>query len=113
MGTRGVFLGRSITEEETTQLIVQFVLNVCLYLGSAHPDVRHLHAEEIAQITGGRDMRKARATLREQVARLKRERVFLVGSSLPVDSALREHLAQPGAKGSTRRRAARFGTAIE
>ncbi len=98
---RGLFLGCEVSTEQSRKLLVQFVLNTCLYLSSAHADIRHVHAEEIKRLSDGRNLKKARTSVRERVARLRRERVFLVGSSVRVDPVLREHLLRAPGTGSS------------
>jgi hypothetical protein len=98
---KGRLFGRETDPLEARQLIVQLVLNVLLYLSSDRADVCHCHANEIARLTKGRDRKKLRAVLRERIGRLERERVFIVGSSVRIDPALREHLSRSPGSGSS------------
>ncbi len=98
---KGRLLGREVEPLEARQLIVQLVLNTCLYLSSANAEVRHVNADAIARNAKGKDIKKLRRAVREHVLRLERERVFVVGSSVQVNGALREQLARSGGTGTS------------
>ena len=70
--------------------LLRFVANFILYVGTHPSDVRHVHKDELNRLTGGKSRKKMRKSVRKKVARLKSERVFVVGSRVPINSDIRD-----------------------
>lgn len=75
---------------EMRDMLLKFILNLCVYLGSQGATIRHIHAEEIGKLTAGKKRKNLRKNVQERVHRLENDRVFAVGTEIEVSSEFKE-----------------------
>lgn len=83
----------------TREFLLNFVLNLCVYLGSEKAKVEHVHAGEITKLKGNKKWKSLRKNVQERIRRLENDKVFLVGSDVVVDAELREYVRTEGTGG--------------
>jgi hypothetical protein len=86
---------------ELREFLLKFVLNLCVYLGSAKARVEHVHEEEIKRLRGDKKWKKLRKSTQERIQRLESDRVFVVGSDVTIDAEIREHVRRGTGSGVT------------
>lgn len=82
--------------EDARAALLRFVCNLCLYMSSEKADVVFQHEQEIARLMQGKKPKQLRQVTRDRIARLKNDRVFLVGTSVEVSAVFREAVAKGG-----------------
>ncbi len=96
---RGRLGDRILDGMEIRALLLRFVLNFCVYLGSEKATTIPLHEEEIKQLHGGKKFKNLRKPVQQRVRDLQNDRVFLVGTDVTVDSEIREIVRTEGTGG--------------
>lgn len=77
----GSLAGMPRTNIDLRNLLRGFVINFLLYLGSPHADREHAHAARISALRKEKRTRR----VRDQIARLSAEPLWVVGSRLKID----------------------------
>jgi hypothetical protein len=90
---------RQLDGIEIRDLLIRFVLNLCVYLGTEKATMAHIHAEEIARLHGGKKFRHLRKATQNRINRLRDDRVFAVGTDVTVDTEIREIVRTEGTSG--------------
>jgi len=80
-------------------LLLRFVLNLCIYMGSEKATVKHAHAEEIDRLHNGKKYKNLRKPVQEKIQRLRDDRLFAVGTDVTVDAEMREIIRTEGTGG--------------
>lgn len=96
---RGRLGERVLDGLEIRTMLLKFVLNLCIYLGSEKPTVKHVHGEEIERLHGGKRFKNLRHNVQQKIRDLQNDRVFLVGTEVEVDSEIREMVRTEGTSG--------------
>lgn len=93
---RGKLGDRILDGLEIRDLMLKFVLNLCIYLNTEKGTPKHIHAEELARLHGGKKFKNLRKPVQEKVKRLQNDRVFDVGTDVMVDHEIREIVRTEG-----------------
>lgn len=96
---KGRFGDRILDGLEIRDLLLRFILNMCIYMGTEKASVLHVHAEEIDRLRGGKKVKHLRKSVQDRIARLQNDRVFAVGTDVTVDTEMREILRTEGTPG--------------
>lgn len=90
---------RQLDGIEIRDLLIRFVLNLCVYLGTEKATMAHIHAEEIERLHAGKKFRHLRRATQNRINRLRDDRVFAVGTDVTVDTEIREIVRTEGTSG--------------
>lgn len=96
----GKFGGMELTNMQLRNLVRQFVVNVLLYLNTPNADVVHASADKVRRLKKMKAKgKKARQRQKDQIAKVRAERNWLVGSRVTIDRDLKKAVAE-GKKGT-------------
>lgn len=70
---------------EFRDVLLRFVLNFCVYLGSERATTKPLHEEEIQRLHQGKKFKNLRKPVQSRIRDLQNDKVFLVGTDVTVD----------------------------
>lgn len=87
---------RILDGTETREFLLNFVLNLCVYLGSEKAKVEHVHQSEISRLKGGKKWKHLRKNVQDRIHRLENDKVFVVGSDVVIDAELKEYVRTEG-----------------
>jgi hypothetical protein len=90
---------RTLDGLEIRNLLLRFVLNLCIYMGSEKAAVKHVHADEIDRLHGNKKFKNLRKRVQEKIQQLRDDRVFAVGTNVSVDAEMREIIRTEGTGG--------------
>jgi hypothetical protein len=93
---RGKIGNRIIDGWELRQVMIRFVLNLCIYLGSEKASVEHAHSAEINRLQGGKKFKLLRKHIQAKILALKHDMVFAVGSDVTISPEMKELVANDG-----------------
>ena len=93
---RGRIGNREIDGIEVRREILRFLMNFCIYLGSADARVDHVHKDEIDRITKGKKVKNLRQNIQGKVRSLNNDRTFRVGSNVPVIPEIEDYVLGKG-----------------
>lgn len=96
---RGRLGERLLDGLEVRNVLLKFVLNFCIYLGTERGTAKHIHKDEIERLHQGKKFKNLRAPVQEKIRRLQNDRVFEVGTEVKVDEELREIVRTEGTGG--------------
>lgn len=95
----GAFAGVDRTNLQLRNLLRSFVVNFLLYLSAPESDIRHKHADRMATLRRGKKTRR----VREQIRRLQAKPLWVVGSRVVVDPAVKAAVQHAGTKRGSQR----------
>lgn len=93
---RGKIGNRIIDGWELRQVMIRFVLNLCIYLGSEKATVEHVHEAEVKRLHNGKKFKLLRKHIQEKIRGLQRDMVFAVGSDVTISPEMKELVANEG-----------------
>ena len=93
---RGKIGNRIIDGWELRQVMIRFVLNLCIYLGSEKASVEHVHEAEIKRLHNGKKFKLLRKHIQEKIRALQHDLVFAVGSDVTISPEMKELVANDG-----------------
>lgn len=96
---RGKVGERELDGLEIRAMLMQFVLNLCIYLGSDKAKVEHVHKEEIERLHKGKKFKNLRHNVQQKIRDLQNDKVFLVGTDVTVDLEIKEFVRTQGTGG--------------
>lgn len=96
---RGRLGDRVLDGMEIRSLLLRFVLNFCVYLGSEKASVAPLHEDEIVRLHGGKKFKNLRKPVQQRIRDLQNDKVFLVGTDVVVDNEIKEIVRTEGTGG--------------
>jgi hypothetical protein len=96
---RGRIGERELDGLEVRTMLMQFVLNLCIYLGTDKATVEHIHKEEIERLHKGKKFKNLRKNVQDRVRDLQNDKVFLVGTDVAVDHEIKEYVRTEGTGG--------------
>lgn len=95
----GSFAGVRRSNKELRGIFQRLALNVLLYMNSEEAEVEHAHAQKIRRL---KQEKKGAKKYKAQIAKLKAEPTFLVGTSVKLDPRVKRAAAEEtGRKGRT------------
>jgi hypothetical protein len=78
------------------EMLIRFVLNLCIYMGSEKATVEHTHAAEIERLSSGKKFKNLRKHIQDKVRALQNDRLFVVGTDITVSPEMRELVRNEG-----------------
>lgn len=96
---RGRLGERILDGVEIRTMLIKFVLNLCVYLGSEKATVKHAHTEEIERLHKGKKFKNLRQNVQQKIRDLQNDKVFLVGTEVEVDHEIKEMVRTEGTSG--------------
>jgi hypothetical protein len=98
---RGRIGNREVNGWELREVMLRFVLNLCIYLGSEEARVEHAHAVEIKRLHGDKKFKNLRAHIQQKIRDLQADKVFVVGSDVTISPEMRDLVRNEGAGSHT------------
>lgn len=96
---RGRIGNREVDGWELRELLIRFVLNLCVYLGSEEARVEHGHAAEIKRLQGNKKFKNLRKHIQDKIRELQAEKIFDVGSNVTISTEMRDLVRNEGTGG--------------
>jgi hypothetical protein len=96
---RGRIGARTLDGVEIRVMLLKFVLNLCIYLGSEKVTKEHVHEKEIERLHKGRKFKNLRHNVQQKIRDLQNDRVFVVGTDVEVDHEFKEMVLTEGTSG--------------
>ena len=86
----GRICDRPVDGLEIREILLRFVLNLCIYMGSEKSSVIDANEPEIQRLHGGKKFKNLRKPVQAKIQELRRDRVFLVGSDVTITPEMRD-----------------------
>lgn len=96
---RGRLGERILDGVEIRTMLLKFVLNLCIYLGSEKATIEHAHKEEIDRLHKGKKFKNLRHNVQQRIRDLQNDKVFVVGTEVSVDQEIKEMVRTEGTNG--------------
>lgn len=93
---RGRIGNREVDGWELREVMLRFVLNLCIYLGSDEARVEHAHAGEIKRLHGDKKFKNLRAHIQQKIRDLQSDKLFDIGSNVTISPEMRDLVRNEG-----------------